>query len=177
MDSAYAIVAEKVLAMCTVEEHQIELSRGMMVEETATNYVKDRYKSVVIHDYYQKHLLYDKNVYLVKSSALLQVPSEIWPYLMAVADPYERANIARDKAFIEYILRLEENNFIAVIGDYFNISAISQSLSFLPEREPKSRTLDYDCIIRYIGPIEELAPGVMFGLELLVNLWHKLFPS
>lgn len=168
MDSTYAIVIEKVLAMCTVEEHQIELSKGMMVE--VVDQRKDRYRAVVIHDYYQKNFVYENNVYLVKSSALFYVPLQIWPYLIAVTDPYERANIARDRPFIEYILRIQENSFVAVNGDYFNMSSISQSLSFLPEREPKGRTLDYECIVRYIGPIDELAPGYMFGLELLVNL-------
>jgi hypothetical protein len=166
MDSIYAIVIEKVLAMCTTEEHQIELCKGMMVEIVGQ---RDRYRVIVIHDYYQKNFVYENN-YLVKSSALFPVPLEMWPFLTAVTDPYERCNIARDRTFIDYILRLTENDFVAVNGDYFNQSPISQSLSFLPEREPKGRLLDYECIVRYIGPIDELAPGYMFALELLVNL-------
>lgn len=167
MASVYAIIIEKVLAMSTVEEHQIEVTKGMMAE--IVDQKGDRYKAVIIHDYYQKNFVYENNTYLVKSSALFPVSLEIWPFLMAVTDPYERANIARDRAFIEYILRLRENSFVAVNGDYFNMCSISQSLSFLPEREPKSRPLDYECICRYIGPIDELAPGNMFALELLVN--------
>jgi hypothetical protein len=166
LDSVYAIVIEKVLAMCTAEEHQIELSRGMMVEIVEQ---KDRYRAVIIHDFYQRNFVYEANTYLVKSSALFQVPLDIWPFLTSVTDPYERANIAKDKPFIEYILRLKENSFVAVNGDYFNTCPISQSLSFLPEREPKGRIVDYECMVRYIGPIDELAPGYMFALELLVN--------
>jgi hypothetical protein len=162
----YAIVNEKVLAMCAAEEHHIELFRGMMVEVLDK---KDRYSHVVVHDFYQKNFAYENNTYLVKSSALLYVPLEIWPFLTAVCDPYERANIARDRPFMEYILRIDKENFVTVNGEYFNATAVKQSLSFLPEREPKGRILDYECMVRYIGPVDELAPGYMFGLELLVN--------
>lgn len=170
MDATYAIVTEKVLAMCviTTDEHQIELTKGMMVE--VTNH-QDRYSTIVIHDFYQQNYVYENNVYLAKTSALLQVPIDIWPFLMAINDPLERANVARDKSFVEYILKLTENSFVTVNGQYFNnLSAINQSLSFLPEREPRDKSLDYQCVVKYIGPVDELSiPGYIFGLELLVN--------
>lgn len=170
MSSAYGIVNEKVLAMSTVGEHSVELTRGMMVEVLESKSVaKDRYSHIVIRDYYQKNFVYENDTFLAKTSALIEVPLAIWPFLTAVCDPYERANIARDKPFIEYILRLSEENFVTVNGDYFNATAVRQSLSFLPEREPKGRIHDYECMVRYIGPVDELAPGYMFGLELLVN--------
>ena len=174
MSSTYAIVSEKSLAMCTVEEHQIELTRGMMVEIVEKNR-KDRYKETIIHDFYQKNFVNENIPYLVKSRALIEVPTQMWPFLMAVSDPYERANIARDRPFIEYVLSLEEGRYVTVIGDYFNHVGVNQAISFLPEREPKGRILDYECMVRYVGPIEELAPGYMFGLELLVNLRKKTF--
>lgn len=172
MSSTYAIVGEKNLAMCTMEEHQIELTRGMMVEIVEKNR-KDRYKETIIHDFFEKNFVYQHNTYLVKTSALIEVPSQMWPFLIAVSDPHERANIARDKPFIEYVLSLQEERYVTVIGDYFNHTGVNQTISFLAEREPKRRILDYDCMVRYVGPVHELAPGYMFGLELLVNLWKK----
>lgn len=169
MDSQFAIVTEKVLAMCVeaVDGHQVELTRGMMVE--IKNF-QDRYSTIVVHDYYQRNYAYENNLYLCKSSALFQVPLEVWPILIAVNDPYERFNMAKDKPYIQYILGLNEGSFVAVSGHHFNLSSISQSLSFLPEREPKDKSLDYHCAVRYIGPVDEIGPGCLFGLELLVNL-------
>lgn len=173
MDSSavYAIVGEKLLAMCVQDfddGHQVELTRGMMVE---IKDFKERYSTILIHDYYEKNYVYEHNLYLCKTSALIPVPIESWSFLMTINDPFERANIAKDKAYIEYLMRLKEGDFVTVIGQYFNMSTIRQSLSFLPEREPKDRSLDYQCIVRYIGPVDELEiPGYLFGLELLVNL-------
>lgn len=171
MDSSiFAIVMEKVLAICVQDDdgHQIELSRGMTVE--IKDY-KERYSSIMVHDYYQKNYAYENNLYLCKTSALFQVPLGIWPFLIAINDPYERANIAKDRPFIDYILRQQEGSYVTVDGQHFNLSTIRQKLSFLPEREPKDRSLDYECIIKYIGPVDEIGgPGYLFGLELLVNL-------
>lgn len=162
---AYAIVIEKVLAMSALEVDgsQVELKHGMMVEIKHC----DRYCSVMIHDFYNKNLAYENNLYLCKSSALLQVPIQIWPFLAAINDPFERVKTAKDKPFADYIQDITEGAFVTVNGQYFN-SPISQSLMFLPEREPKDKSLDYPCIVRFIGPIEEISPGYLFGLELLV---------
>lgn len=166
MDSKYAIVIEKVLAMSALEGDgcQVELKHGMMVEIKHS----DRYCSVMIHDFYYKNLAYENNLYLCKSSALLQVPIQVWPFLVAVHDPFERVSIAKDKSFTDYIQDITEGAFLTVNGQYFNMSPITQSLMFLPEREPKDKSLDYPCIVRYIGPVEEISPGYLFGLELLV---------
>lgn len=169
-----AIVLEKVLAIGveTDDGHQVELHRGMTVE---IRDFKENYSTIMIIDYYQKNFAYENNLYLCKSSALFRVPQAIWPFLIAINDPIERTNIAKDKSLVDYILRLELNSFVTVNGQYFSLptnrdSALRQSLSFLPEREPKDRSLDYDCVIRYIGPVEEIgSPGYLFGLELLVN--------
>lgn len=168
MDSIFALIVEKVLAMAVLESDgdHVELKPGMMVEmKKETN----RYSTIIIHDYYEKNLAFENNLYLCKSSALFPVKIDFWPFLIAIIDPYERVNIGRDKDFVDFILSLRIDNFAAVHGQQFNISAINQSLMFLPEREPRATNLDYECIIRYIGPVDEAGPGYYFGLELLVN--------
>lgn len=168
METTFAIVVEKLMAMCVLEGdgHQVDLNRGMLVE---IRKVADRYSTIMIHDFYERNFAYENNLYLCKSSALFPVPLELWPFLIAVNDPFERLIIAKDKALIEYIASLKIGNFATVNGQLFNVSTVNQSLMFLPEREPKARSIDFECIVRYIGSVDEVGPGFIFGLELLVN--------
>lgn len=175
MDAKFAIAIENVKAMCASQEvdprtrqvvEQVDVKKGMMVE---VHKASDRYCTIRIHDYYQKNLAFENNLYLCKASALFEVAIEVWPYVIAISDPLMRINFARDRYFIEYALSLDVDSFVTVNGNFFMTSPINQSLMFLPEREPQNRILDYECIIRYIGPVDEIGPGCVFGLELLVN--------
>lgn len=174
MDARFAIVIENIKAMCATQDYDrpgrdvdtIDLRKGMMVE---VHQVSDRFCTVRIHDYYQKNLAFENNLYLVKASALFEVAIDLWPYVIAITDPLMRLNFARDRYFIEYAMSLDVGSFVTVNGNFFMMSSINQSLSFLPEREPQNRILDYECVIRYIGPVDEIGPGCVFGLELLVN--------
>jgi hypothetical protein len=169
----FAIVIEKTQALLDVSqefEHKLELARGSMVE---IRYPQHNQSIVVIHDFHQKNLAFENNLYIVKNSALLRVPERIWPYLVAITDPNERANIAKDQYYVEYILTLKEKSFVRVNGQYFSAYPIRQQ--FLPEREPKYKSLDYDCIVRYIGPVDEIGPGYFFALELLVNAFKSYY--
>ncbi|XP_070500451.1 uncharacterized protein CYLD [Chironomus tepperi] len=163
-----AIVIEKTIAtLCGVDggpEYRIDVHRGTLVDikEAVNNYCK-----VMIVDYYQKNLAFENNLYMMKYSTLLEVTNDVWPYLVAISDPHERANVAKDREFIEYFQTLREQSFVAINGQFFSIYPMKQSLQFLPEREPKNRALDYDCIIRYMGPVGEIGPGFYIGLELL----------
>lgn len=172
LNSFYGIVNDKVLAKSLHtydgDEHQIQLTRGMMVE---IKDMQDRLSTIKIHDFFEKNYVYENNLYLCKTNAISSVSLEMWPFLMAINDPFERLLMARDKHYMEYIGRLRENDFVTVDGRFFSMSPINQSLSFLPERDPKDKTLDYQCAVRYIGPVDEIGiPGHLFGLELLVNL-------
>ncbi|CRK98515.1 CLUMA_CG011871, isoform A [Clunio marinus] len=175
MDQIYAIVIDNVLAKCygDDDEHYVELTKGMMVEMKD---IRDRSCVVLIRDFYTKNVAYEHNLYICKSSALLQVPSEIWPFLIAVNDPYERMMIAKDKPYIEYILRLKEKSFVTVNAQYFNIATPIRQSPFPSEREPKDTFWDYQCIVQYFGPVDELGPGYFFGLE-LVNLDKGISPQ
>ena len=182
MDSTFAIVVENVLAMAVLsiegDGSHVDIKRGMMVEiKKNANSNSNRYSTIMIHDYYEKNIAFENNLYLCKSSALFPVANNIWPYLIAIIDPWDRVNIVKDKNFVDFILSLKKDSFATVKGQLFNISAINQSLMFLPEREPKERSLDYECIVRYVGPIDEIGPGYYFGLELLViDELHRFLP-
>lgn len=147
------------------EKHDLELTRGTMVEIVKQT---GSHSTIKVHDHYQKNFAYEHNLYFCKSSALFPVAVEIWPFLVAISDPQERTLVAKDLNYVHYILSLEDGQYVTVIGQHFNVSPLNQSLMFLPEREPKHRTLDYDCIVKYIGPVDEVGPGYIFGLELLV---------
>lgn len=168
----YAIVMEKVMVSCVTEgdgvKEHTELSRGMMVEFKRNT---DRYCTVVVRDYYQSNLAFQHNLYLCKLSALYPVPSDIWPFLIAINDPIERAVIAKEKPFVDYILSLNIESMTTVNGQYFQMSTVSQSLSSLPERERQAAmALDYHVVVKYIGPVYDIGPGHLLGLQLLVNL-------
>lgn len=170
---SYAVVIQKVLAMSAMQDdtETQDLSRGTMVEirKPLASTAGSSYSNIVIHDYYRKNLAFENNLYMCKTSALFRVPLDVWPFLIAISDPLERVNIAKDKNYIDFIRSIGLDSFVTVNGQYFNYSPLNQSLMFLPEREPKEKSLDYECIVRYIGEVDEVGPGYMFGLELLVN--------
>lgn len=169
----YAIVLEKVLASFVGEfdSGHVELSRGMMVEYKRTS---DRYCNIIIRDYYTKNHAFENNLYLCKSSALYQVQSSMWHFLVAINDPIERAALAKDKPFTEYILGLDINGVCTVNGQYFHYA------SHLERDRNANMALDYHCIVKYIGPVADLGPGHFFGLQLVVifsRKTHKQMPN
>lgn len=168
MAAMYAIVVENMKAALLLdsEETIMHLTKGMTVQVVE---VREKHSAIIIRDYHQRNLAFENNVYICKKSGLIMVTADIWPFLTAINDPFERIEIARDKPFCKYILGLKENVFVDVLGYMFNLSSIQQSLMFLPERAPKDKSnSDYNCIIRYIGNVPEIGPGFYFGLELLV---------
>jgi len=180
MDKTYAIVIQKISAFLADgnQSEVLEVANGTLVEYcNERRNEQGQYCFIIICSLDRKDVAFEHNVYMCKKSALLDVPSKIWPFLKAIHDPFDRISVAKDKPYIDYILKFAVNSFITINGQYFNVSAMNQSLSFLPEREPKDKfNCDYDCIIRYIGPIDELGPGHYFGLELLVIAWSPILP-
>lgn len=173
----YAIVIEKtqaILVMSTCfqldrgknDEHKLELFRGTTVQ------IKGRqhsYAVVMICDFYGDDLVFQNNLFYVKSTALQCVAKSIWLQMIAIPDPQERANITKDKEYIEYLSSLKLTAFVKVKSQPFAMCPIRQSLQFLPERETKDcKDQDFDCIVRFIGFVDEIGPGYYFGLELLV---------
>lgn len=170
--SSFAIVTRKAQATLVISvegaDQKIEVQRGTMVEVLHSQ-SNQQYCKVIIHDYHERNLAYENNLYFMRQSELFPVNEIFWPFLIAITNPNERANIAMDDAYVTYLLNLNIKSFVSVVGQYF-INTIRESIQFLPERQPKEHlSTDYACIIRYIGPVDEIGPGNFFGLELLVN--------
>lgn len=173
----YAIVIEKVQAVLVMSsnfksdqefhDQKVELFRGSTVQVKGR---QNSYTVVMICDFYQSNLAFQNNLYYVKTTALQVVDQSIWLQLVAIPDMNQRANITKDKAYVDYLSTLKIGSFVLVTSEYFSTCLIRQSLQFLPERDPTDESnRDYNCIIRYIGFIDEMGPGYFYGLELLVN--------
>ena len=169
MNRDFAIVVEKstVRVVNDVDySNSIDLEKGMLVEMKSVKKSSTEHLCVIqIFDYYQSIPAFEHNVYLCKRSTLLEVTENLWPFLIAINDPYDRLNVVRDKDFSEYITNLQENNFVEICGDNFRQSDMRQTLSFSVDH---NNNPDFDCIVRYIGMCSEIGPGYFFGLELLV---------
>lgn len=171
----YAIVVEKTHAMlepkfATEKDQKVELFPGTTVQIKRE---QNLYSICMICDLHKTNLAFQNNLYHVKTIALVHVDESIWLQLVAIPDLQERANVAKDKAYIDYISSLKIDSFVRVNAHHFSMCPIRESLQFLPERETKDfRERDYDCIIRYIGFVNEIGPGYYYGLELLVNFPH-----
>jgi hypothetical protein len=161
--SQYAVCIERTLAICIEgdEKDQYDLDPGMLIE---IKEVRDRYSTVIIHDFYRKNLAFENNMYLVKTNALKIVAGDFWPFLAAVTDPFDRVWFAKNKNYMDYLMDIRLDSLIQVDGRYFNISS-QKNTSY---QEYRKQIIDYECIVRYIGKVDELSPGILFGLELLV---------
>lgn len=96
----------------------------------------------------------NKRSYICNTKNLLRVSEDIWPYVISIQNLDRRLRLAVNKEQCLWLLSLKVNDLIAVQSD-------------LPEKS----NLSFDCIIRYIGPIQELSSvGYYFGLELLVGI-------
>jgi hypothetical protein len=159
--SHYAVCVERTMAICIEgeEKDQYDLDPGMLIE------IKERqvrYATVIIHDFYRKNLAFENNMYLVKTSALQLILPAIWPFLAAVADPFDRVWISKNKPYINYLLDIQVESLVLVDGRYFDNSPQKNYQDY------RRYSSDYECFVRYIGKVEELSPGYLFGLELLV---------
>lgn len=169
MSRDFAIVFEKsnVLVVNDVDDsNSVDLEKGMLVEIKSVNKRStDVFCVIQIFDYYQSNPAFIHNVYFCKRSTLLEVSENLWPFLIAINDPYDRLNVVRDKDFSENITNLHENAVVEICGDNFRQSDMRQTLNFSVDH---NNNPDFDCIVRYIGMCPEIGPGYFFGLELLV---------
>lgn len=166
MTRDFAIVVEKsnVLVVNEVDyDDSVDLEKGMLVEIKKSS--TESFCAIQIFDYYQTNLAFLNNLYFCKRSTLLEVSADLWPFLIAINDPYDRLNVVRDKEFSEYITNVQENKIVEICGINFRQSDMRQSLNFSVDHNSNP---DYDCIVRYIGTCPEIGPGYYFGLELLV---------
>ncbi|XP_030556658.1 ubiquitin carboxyl-terminal hydrolase CYLD isoform X1 [Drosophila novamexicana] len=96
--------------------------------------------------------------YEIKSSYLVRVADDIWPFVISIANLESRLRLVCNKEQCLWLTTLKLNDLVSVQGELF-----------------KKGNLCFDCIVRYIGPVEELNPvGYFFGLEILhLNSGHS----
>ncbi|XP_053677566.1 uncharacterized protein LOC128727655 [Anopheles nili] len=92
---------------------------------------------------------YENRIFQCQAAHLQQVPSDIWPYIIAILDPQERCEFAKKPKLFASVKEL-------CLGGIVQVSWLA-----------KNRHVTYDCIIRYVGPVPKIGPGYYFGLELL----------
>uniref|UniRef100_A0A182Y9X5 ubiquitinyl hydrolase 1 n=1 Tax=Anopheles stephensi TaxID=30069 RepID=A0A182Y9X5_ANOST len=92
---------------------------------------------------------YENRIFQCQAANLQRIPSDIWPYLIAILDPQERCEFAKRPKLFGSVKLLRT-------GDIVMVSWLA-----------KNRHITYDCIIRYVGPVPKIGPGYYFGLELL----------
>jgi hypothetical protein len=89
---------------------------------------------------------------------LYQVQSDvIWPFVIAILDPLERLKFVQNYSACNFIQTLKVGSLVNASGLAFN------------------KEVFYDCIVRFIGLVDEMGPGYYFGLELLVNYFFFLY--
>uniref|UniRef100_A0A182WHB6 ubiquitinyl hydrolase 1 n=1 Tax=Anopheles minimus TaxID=112268 RepID=A0A182WHB6_9DIPT len=92
---------------------------------------------------------YENRIFQCQAANLQRIPSDIWPYIIAILDPQDRCEFAKRPKVFGSVKQLRT-------GDIVMVSWLA-----------KNRHVTYDCIIRYVGPVPKIGPGYYFGLELL----------
>lgn len=153
------------------------LRKGQMVEiidfiaplHNQTN----KFCIIRILDYHQITAPWDRHVYVCRTGNLMQVPSDSWPYVISVIDPFDRLAFAKDRAYVDYIKSLSVDDLVEIKGEIFQQSLMQQSIDFGQVHQKY-----YECVVRFIGPVPEVSrSGYCFGLELLVNCFAFYFWS
>lgn len=119
------------------------------------------YSTVQVLDMVSRLHIYE-NLFECPQSNLLRVDEGLWPYVISIVEPETRLRLVQDTKHCNWFTCLKANDFVSVSGEMFG-----------------NTSQRFDCIIRYIGPVNEMHPvGYFFGLELLVgncivyDIWH-----
>lgn len=92
-----------------------------------------------------------ENLYDCPQLNLKKAHEDMWPFAIGIPDPSRRLQFLLSAEKRKYILYVKIHDFVSVSGIPFG-----------------EDSLKYDCIVRYIGLVEEIGPGYYFGLEILV---------
>lgn len=79
-------------------------------------------------------------LYECRTCDIVKVADDIWPYVISIGSPERRLRFVDKQNKFLWVLNLKVNDILSVPGDLF-----------------KTKTC-FDCIIRYIGPVQELNP-------------------
>ncbi|XP_058452232.1 uncharacterized protein LOC131430943 isoform X2 [Malaya genurostris] len=105
---------------------------------------------VCIKDFYSSDdKKYDEPRFQCQQSSLIPVTDDVWPYVIAILDPQERLDFVKQPKRLDQVKQLRTENFVKVSGRAFG----------LPD-------MKYECIIRYIGTVQEIGPGYYLGMEM-----------
>lgn len=108
------------------------------------------YSTVQVVDLVSKLPIYE-NLYNCPHDNLRRVDEGLWPFVISIVDPQQRLRLIQDETHCKWLMYLTVNQLVSVSGEMFGTPGIQ-----------------YDCIIRYIGPVFQMQPyGYFFGLELL----------
>lgn len=123
---------------------------GSLIKIIGTSDGKESHKCIVqIVDF---NAVTNNQFYEIKTSYLVKVAEDIWPYVISIDNLESRLRLVNNKGLCIWLTNLKVNDILCVHGELF-----------------KSGNLNFDCIIRYIGPVQELnSVGYFFGLEILV---------
>lgn len=92
-------------------------------------------------------------VHECESHYVLRVSERIWPYVIPIPIS-ERTTFLKDKDHINFVLNLRHDvSHVSVKGEFFD------------------QKTNYECIVRYIGMVDEMSKGFLFGLEILVRFF------
>lgn len=136
------------------ENNEIEVNAGALIKICQDENLDKGSKQVIriqVLDYETKRHIYE-NLYECPSCNLQKVKESLWPFVIAIVDPEQRLRMIKNANQCQWVQHLKENDIVSVSGEMFG----------------KLRT-NYDCIIRYIGPVVELyCVGYFFCVEILV---------
>ncbi|XP_030383625.1 ubiquitin carboxyl-terminal hydrolase CYLD isoform X2 [Scaptodrosophila lebanonensis] len=110
----------------------------------------ENFKIVQVLDYL-RHDFTCENLYECAENKLIEVSEDVWPYVISIEHSLRRLLFVSNKNQCRWIVNLKPNDLLSVKGEQFGKEGVY-----------------FDCIVRYIGPVQELhAVGYFFGLELL----------
>lgn len=107
-------------------------------------------KEYDLNDANQQNVIFNQ-VHECESHYIMKVNEKVWPYVIPIPIS-ERTQFLKDKDHINFVLNLRENeSHVSVKGEFFD------------------QNTNYECLVRFIGMVEEMSRGILFGLEIMVN--------
>ncbi|XP_055593353.1 ubiquitin carboxyl-terminal hydrolase CYLD [Uranotaenia lowii] len=154
MTANFAISLRKINAkLVSVENVAIEDDNSFTIDPgrtlKITEQVSNKIAIVGIHNYHnpEEHD-FSTHQFQVPVSHLQKVPGDVWPFVIAIVDPEERINFAKDAKRGTWVTRLTPGQKVVLARSFGYPSEVC------------------DCTIRYIGQITEMGPGYHFALEM-----------
>ncbi|XP_037957203.1 uncharacterized protein LOC119687095 isoform X2 [Teleopsis dalmanni] len=137
------------------EENTLYRSAGTTVKLHQTWTISEKNQSAVmctVEVLYYGHNkpIHADNLYECSYTNLHLVTDYLWPFIICIPDPKRRLQFLRNADQYHHRLDYKVDDFVYVNGEIL-----------------KKKVANFKCVIRYIGPVNELYPvGYVFGLEI-----------